>query len=635
MPPARTSSKPAAKRKNAAKGGRAAPKARARRSSSSWRPRLPVIEQRHLDLAGLALVAAGVFLAFPLYLRWDGGAAGQPVVDGLTWALGTVAYAIPVALVAAGALIVHEPRAPGRPPVPGGRDLPARLGPAPVRRGRRARPRERRRRRPGAPRRGGERVLGRRGEHHRDLPGRRRDAAAHRRVGRGRAERDAHRASRETTRGLRRERRRDEADDWPEAPPDESPFFGPPEPAGEEPVVRPRTSGATLDGALRYPDLFGSPAEIAITAPPRPEPEPEPLDEEPAADPVPELDDPARAAARGPGRRAERPRREAGGREQLDLELPVADQEFALPEPRILKRSTAEQARPDTAGQEQTAGAAHRGARPLRRPGARSSARSPARTSRATSCGSRRASRWRRSRSSRTTSPTRSPRPTSASSRRSPASSAVGVEVPNRNRRIVHLGDVSATRRTDSSPLTVWLGKDVSGQGDRRRPRQDAAPARRRHDGRGQVGLHQRDAVARSCCARRRDDVRLVLVDPKQVELNHYEAIPHLLTPVITSPRMAANALQNLVARDGVALRRDVGEAHALARRAQQRARQGGRQAPLPYILCVIDELADLMMVAPGRRRGLDHPPRAEGPRGRHPPRARDAAPAGRRHHRA
>ena len=129
MPPARTSSKPAAKRKNAAKGGRAAPKARARRSSSSWRPRLPVIEQRHLDLAGLALVAAGVFLAFPLYLRWDGGAAGQPVVDGLTWALGTVAYAIPVALVAAGALIVMSPVLPARPPVPGGRDLPARLGP--------------------------------------------------------------------------------------------------------------------------------------------------------------------------------------------------------------------------------------------------------------------------------------------------------------------------------------------------------------------------------------------------------------------------------------------------------------------------------------------------------------------------
>ena len=130
------------------------------------------------------------------------------------------------------------------------------------------------------------------------------------------------------------------------------------------------------------------------------------------------------------------------------------------------------------------------------------------------------------------------------------------------------------------------------------------------------------------------DEVRLVLVDPKQVELNHYEAIPHLLTPVITSPRMAANALQNLVRemewRYGVMSRR----ADALADRAQQAPRRARATSRCPYILCVIDELADLMMVAPGRRRGLDHPPRAEGARGRHPPRARDAEPARRRHHR-
>ena len=95
------------------------------------------------------------------------------------------------------------------------------------------------------------------------------------------------------------------------------------------------------------------------------------------------------------------------------------------------------------------------------------------------------------------------------------------------------------------------------------------------------------------------DEVRLVLVDPKQVELNHYEAIPHLLTPVITSPRMAANALQNLVRemewRYGVMSR----QAHALADRAQQAARRARARSALPYILCVIDELADLMMVAP------------------------------------
>jgi S-DNA-T family DNA segregation ATPase FtsK/SpoIIIE len=89
-----------------------------------------------------------------------------------------------------------------------------------------------------------------------------------------------------------------------------------------------------------------------------------------------------------------------------------------------------------------------------------------------------------------------------------------------------------------------------------------------------------------------------VLVDPKQVELNHYESIPHLLTPVITSPRMAANALQNLV--------KEMEQRYGIMSLARtrglielNRARERRDEAPLPYILCVIDELADLMMVAP------------------------------------
>ena len=93
-------------------------------------------------------------------------------------------------------------------------------------------------------------------------------------------------------------------------------------------------------------------------------------------------------------------------------------------------------------------------------------------------------------------------------------------------------------------------------------------------------------------------ELRLVLIDPKQVELNHYESIPHLLTPVITSPRMAANALQNLVRemeqRYSVM---SLAKTRSLIELNRSKAKRG--EAPLPYILCVIDELADLMMVAP------------------------------------
>src|SRR6202012_2378865 len=93
-------------------------------------------------------------------------------------------------------------------------------------------------------------------------------------------------------------------------------------------------------------------------------------------------------------------------------------------------------------------------------------------------------------------------------------------------------------------------------------------------------------------------EVRIVLVDPKQVELNHYESIPHLLTPVIPSPRMAANALQHLVKemeqRYGI-----MSLARTRSLPELNRARDKRGEPRLPYILCVIDELADLMMVAP------------------------------------
>ncbi len=94
------------------------------------------------------------------------------------------------------------------------------------------------------------------------------------------------------------------------------------------------------------------------------------------------------------------------------------------------------------------------------------------------------------------------------------------------------------------------------------------------------------------------NEARLVLVDPKRVELNHYERLPHLLTPVVTNPRMAANVLANLIGE--MESRYEVME-EARARNLVElnRTRKRAGKPPLPHILCVIDELADLMMVAP------------------------------------
>ncbi|MFI4989482.1 MAG: DNA translocase FtsK [Solirubrobacterales bacterium] len=178
-----------------------------------------------------------------------------------------------------------------------------------------------------------------------------------------------------------------------------------------------------------------------------------------------------------------------------------------------------------------------------------------------------------------------------------PGKQAVGVEVPNLHRRIVRLGDVFQQPPKDWSPLTVWLGKDVAGKAI------GADLAKMPHllvagtTGAGKSGAI--NAMLSSVLLRASPhEVRLVLVDPKQVELNHYESIPHLLTPVITSPRMAANALQNLVkemeTRYGIM---SMARTRSLIELNKARAKRS--EAPLPYILCVIDELADLMMVAP------------------------------------
>ncbi len=178
-----------------------------------------------------------------------------------------------------------------------------------------------------------------------------------------------------------------------------------------------------------------------------------------------------------------------------------------------------------------------------------------------------------------------------------PGKTAVGVEVPNARRRIVQLGDVLQNAPAGWSPLTIWLGKDVAGKAI------GADLAKMPHllvagtTGAGKSACV--NAMLSSLLLRATPhELRLVLIDPKQVELNHYESIPHLLTPVITSPRMAANALQNLV--------REMEQRYSIMSLAKtrslielNRSREKRGDAALPYILCVIDELADLMMVAP------------------------------------
>ena len=177
-----------------------------------------------------------------------------------------------------------------------------------------------------------------------------------------------------------------------------------------------------------------------------------------------------------------------------------------------------------------------------------------------------------------------------------PGKQAVGVEVPNRTRKMVRLGDIYAGRPEKTSPLVAWLGKGIDGNpvwtDIAKMPHVLVAGT----TGSGKSGCV--NAILSSILMQASpNEVRLVLVDPKQVELNHYENVPHLLTPVVTSPRLAANVLSNLIgemeSRYGI-----MSEARARNLDELNRTRRKQGQSPLPHIL-VIDELADLMMVAP------------------------------------
>jgi S-DNA-T family DNA segregation ATPase FtsK/SpoIIIE len=639
---------------------RRAPRKRARRTSASWRDQLPVLEQRHWDLIGLGLVALALFLAFLVYLGRDGGEGGGAIVRALRALVGAVIYAVPPAVLATGALIVLRPVLPAVRPfraAAGCLFVAATLGLAAGTLGLGGAS-DRVQDRGGYVGDGLDRLigglLGAVGAHivvvfcfiagvllltgasvasimratHSTV------SESSRRLREGTTEMRTAVASRRRT-------PREELDDLEDAA------------AVQVTRTRTRAKAKAADkgkdefwsGEERFPDLYGGdprdrPTEdVPVVQDPLPEPaagedlldrdhapaweeptvvqpaarapepvvEPEP-DPEPEPAPVPALElEPVEDEA-GP-RLAEDPDTDEPGvlrtavrpedlTPQGRLRASVTDSpdfQWALPDARFLKRSDAEANRPDHAGQQKVAdqlleALGHFGIKAqvvgmvagphitryeLRlAPGIKVAKVAQLKDDLAYALAAA---------DIRILAPI-------------PGKQAVGVEVPNARRRMVHLGDVMQQTPEGWSPLTVWLGKDVAGRAI------GADLAKMPHllvagtTGAGKSACV--NAMLTSVLLRATPhEVRLLLVDPKQVELTHYESIPHLLTPVITSPKKAAVALQNLVREmeqrySYMALAR----ARNLVGLNEIRARRG--EAPLPYILCIIDELADLMMVA-------------------------------------